>query len=161
VKRDVNQENRNARLRRHERVRKQVHGTPARPRLCVFRSLNHIYAQIIDDDSGRTLAQASSLKLELPPVPEAPEKTAEKAPEKAPEKAGKPEKGEKGKDKGGKKPARPMSLKMRRSVAVGKAIAAVAVEKGIKAVAFDRGGYLYHGRVAALAKAAREGGLEF
>ena len=161
MKRDVNQENRNARLRRHERVRKQVHGTPARPRLCVFRSLNHIYAQIIDDDSGRTLAQASSLKLELPPVPEAPEKAAEKAPEKAPEKAGKPEKGEKGKDKGGKKPARPMSLKMRRSVAVGKAIAAVAVEKGIKAVAFDRGGYLYHGRVAALAKAAREGGLEF
>ena len=161
MKRDVNQENRNARLRRHERVRKQVHGTPARPRLCVFRSLNHIYAQIIDDDSGRTLAQASSLKLELPPVPEAPEKTAEKAPEKAPEKAGKPEKGEKGKDKGGKKPARPMSIKMRRSVAVGKAIAKVAIENGIKAVAFDRGGYLYHGRVAALAKAAREGGLEF
>lgn len=165
MKRDVNQENRNARLRRHERVRKQVHGTPARPRLCVFRSLNHIYAQIIDDDSGRTLAQASSLKLELAAVPEAPEKAPEKEPEKAPEKAGekagKPEKGEKGKDKGGKKPARPMSLKMRRSVAVGKAIAAVAVEKGIKAVAFDRGGYLYHGRVAALAKAAREGGLKF
>ena len=161
MKRDVNQENRNARLRRHERVRKQVHGTPARPRLCVFRSLNHIYAQIIDDDSGRTLAQASSLKLEFAAVPQAPEKAPDKAPEKAGEKADKPEKGEKGKDKGGKKPARPMSLKMRRSVAVGKAIAAVAVEKGIKAVAFDRGGYLYHGRVAALAKAAREGGLEF
>jgi large subunit ribosomal protein L18 len=161
VKRDVNQENRNARLRRHERVRKTVHGTPARPRLCVFRSLSHIYAQIIDDESGRTLAQASSLKLELPPVPAVPEKAAEKGPEKAGEKADKPEKGEKGKDKGGKKPARPMSIKMRRSVAVGKEIAKVAIEKGIKAVAFDRGGYLYHGRVAALAKAAREGGLEF
>jgi len=160
VKRDVNQEKRHGRLRRHERVRKQVHGTAARPRLCVFRSLNHIYAQIIDDDSGRTLAAASSLKLELPPVPAPPEK--------APEQAEKPEKGEKGKggkgdkgDKGGKKPAPPASLKMRRSSAVGKAIAVAAIEKGIKAVAFDRGGYLYHGRVAALAKAAREGGLEF
>lgn len=154
MKRDVNQEKRHSRLRRHERVRKQVHGTAARPRLCVFRSLNHIYAQIIDDDSGRTLAAASSLKLELPPVPAPPEK--------APDKAEKPEKGDKGKDaKGGKKPAPPKSLKMRRSAAVGKAIAAAAIEKGIKAVAFDRGGYLYHGRVAVLAKAAREGGLEF
>ncbi len=154
MKRDINQEKRQSRLRRHERVRKQVHGTAARPRLCVFRSLNHIYAQIIDDDSGRTLAAASSLKLELQPVP---------APvEKAPEAAEKPAKGEKGeKGKGGKKPAPPASLKMRRSSAVGKAIAVVAIEKGIKAVAFDRGGYLYHGRVAALAKAAREGGLEF
>lgn len=157
MKRDINQEKRRSRLRRHERVRKQVHGTAARPRLCVFRSLNHIYAQIIDDDSGRTLAAASSLKLELPQAP---------APaEKAPEQAEKPEKGEKGKggkgDKGGKKPAPPASLKMRRSSAVGTAIAVAAIEKGIKAVAFDRGGYLYHGRVAALAKAAREGGLEF
>jgi ribosomal protein L18 len=82
--------------------------------------------------------------------------------EKAPEAAEKPAKGEKGKDgKGAKKPAPPTSAKMRRSMAVGKAIAAAAIEKGIKAVAFDRGGYLYHGRVAALAKAAREGGLEF
>jgi large subunit ribosomal protein L18 len=152
VKRDANQERRRSRLRRHERVRKQVHGTSARPRLCVFRSLNHIYAQIIDDESGTTLAQASSLRVELAPV-------AQQAPEKAPDA---PEKAEKGKDgKGQKKPARPLSLKMRRSVAVGKAIAAAAMAKGIKAVAFDRGGYLYHGRVAALAKAAREGGLEF
>jgi large subunit ribosomal protein L18 len=154
VKRDVNQEKRHGRLRRHERVRNKVHGTSARPRLCVFRSLNHIYAQIIDDDRGATLAAASSLKLELPPLQEAPEK--------APEKAEKPEKGEKGKEgKGSKKASRPLSMKMRRSMAVGKAIAAVALEKGIKAVAFDRGGYIYHGRVAALAKAAREGGLEF
>ncbi len=154
MKRDVNQEKRHGRLRRHERVRNKVHGTSARPRLCVFRSLNHIYAQIIDDDRGATLAAASSLKLELPPLQEAPEK--------APEKAEKPEKGEKGKEgKGSKKASRPLSMKMRRSIAVGKAIAAVALEKGIKAVAFDRGGYIYHGRIAALAKAAREGGLEF
>lgn len=154
MKRDVNQEKRHGRLRRHERVRNKVHGTSARPRLCVFRSLNHIYAQIIDDDRGATLAAASSLKLELPPLQEAPEK--------APEKAEKPEKGEKGKEgKGSKKASRPLSMKMRRSMAVGKAIAAVALEKGIKAVAFDRGGYIYHGRIAALAKAAREGGLEF
>jgi large subunit ribosomal protein L18 len=150
-------------MRRHERVRNKVHGTAERPRLCVFRSLNHIYAQIIDDGTGRTLAYASSLKIELPAVeapaaPEAP--AAEGAPAEKAAKQGKQEKGDKG--KGGKKgPQRPMSLKMRRSVAVGKAIAVVALEKGIKAVAFDRGGYLYHGRVAALAKAAREGGLEF
>ena len=154
MKRDINQEKRHERLRRHRRVRNKVHGTSARPRLCVFRSLNHIYAQIVDDDTGRTLAAASSLKLELAPLPEAPEK--------APEKADKPEKGKEGKDgKGGKKAARPLSMKMRRSVAVGTAIAAAALEKGIKAVAFDRGGYIYHGRIAALAKAAREGGLEF
>jgi len=160
VKRDINREKRRARIRRHERVRDKVRGTAERPRLCVFRSLNHIHAQIIDDVTGRTLASASSLKLEFPPVeaPASPEAPAQQA-----EKPGKPEKGEKGdKGKGGKKGAqRPMSLKMRRSVAVGKAIAAAALEKGIKAVAFDRGGYLYHGRVAALAKAAREGGLEF
>jgi large subunit ribosomal protein L18 len=166
VKRDVHQEKRVARIRRHERVRKQVHGTPARPRLCVFRSLNHIYAQIIDDDSGRTIVAASSLKLEFPaeaaPAPAAAEKPegAEKQEkgEKG-EKGGKGEKGDKGKGKG--KQARPLSAKMRRSIAVGKAIAEAARAKGITAVAFDRGGYLYHGRVAALAKAAREGGLEF
>ena len=135
-------------------MRNTVHGTSTRPRLCVFRSLNHIYAQIIDDDARRTLVAASSLKVELASIPEAPEKASEKA--------DKPEKGEKGKEgKGGKKAPRPLSTKMRRSIAVGKAIAAAALEKGIKAVAFDRGGYLYHGRIAALAKAAREGGLEF
>lgn len=151
MKRDINQEKRRGRLRRHARVRTKVHGTAAQPRLCVFRSLNHIYAQIIDDDAGRTLAAASSLKLELPPLPEAPEKASERA--------DKPEKGKEG--KGAKKPARPLSVKMRRSAAVGREIAAAALAKGIKAVAFDRGGYIYHGRVALLAKAAREGGLEF
>jgi large subunit ribosomal protein L18 len=161
VKRDVHKEKRSARVRRHERVRKQVHGTAARPRLCVFRSLSHIYAQIIDDDSGRTLAAASSLKLELPQAEPAPAPAVEETPaggEKQ-EKGGKGEKADKGKGKA--KPPRPLSMKMRRSIAVGKAIAEAARAKGITAVAFDRGGYLYHGRVAALAKAAREGGLEF
>jgi large subunit ribosomal protein L18 len=156
VKRDVHREKRHARLRRHERVREKVRGTAQRPRLCVFRSLGHIYAQIIDDDSGRTLAAASSLKIELPPVGEAPEKAPQV------EGADRPEKGEKGdKGKAKAKKERPLSTKMRRSVAVGTAIAATALAKGIKSVAFDRGGYLYHGRVAALAKAAREAGLEF
>jgi large subunit ribosomal protein L18 len=161
VKRDVNREKRRARVRRHERVREKVRGTAEQPRLCVFRSLNHIYAQIIDDGTGRTLAYASSLKAELPPAE--PQGAQEAQTAQPAEKAGKPEKGEKGeKGKGGKKKApRPMSLKMRRSVAVGKAIAEAALQKGIKSVAFDRGGYLYHGRVAALARAAREGGLEF
>jgi len=160
VKRDINREKRRGRIRRHERVRDKVRGTSDRPRLCVFRSLNHIYAQVIDDGTGRTLAYATSLKVEFPPV-EA--QAAQAAPAEQADKPGKPEKTEKGdKGKGGKKGApRPMSLKMKRSIAVGKAIAAAALEKGIKTVAFDRGGYLYHGRVAALAKAAREGGLEF
>lgn len=162
MKRDVHQEKRRARIRRHERVRKQVHGTAAKPRLCVFRSLNHIYAQIIDDDSGRTLAAASSLKVELPAVEAAPAPASAEKPEGAEkqEKAEKSGKGEKG-DKGKGKKARPLSAKMRRSIAVGKAIAEAARAKGVTAVAFDRGGYLYHGRVAALAKAAREAGLEF
>ncbi len=155
MKRNVHREKRRARTRRHERVRDKVHGTAERPRLCVTRSLGHIYAQIIDDDSGRTLVAASSLKIALPAVEQ---------PAPPPEKPAQAEKGGKG-DKGGKgkKPAeqRPLSLKMRRSVAVGKLIAEAAIAKGIKAVAFDRGGYLYHGRVAALAKAARESGLDF
>lgn len=157
MKRDVNREKRRARVRRHERVRDKVHGTAGRPRLCVTRSLTHIYAQIIDDDSGRTLAAASSLKIVLPAVEPPPPPPAEDA-----EKAGKGEKGDKGKGKGkDKKPEAPKSVKMRRSIAVGKAIAEAALAKGIKTVAFDRGGYLYHGRVAALAKAARDGGLDF
>lgn len=132
--RDVQREKRKARLRRHARVRKQVHGTAERPRLSVFRSLNHIYAQVIDDEAGSTIISASSLKLtELPA-----EENAE----------------------GGKK-KKPLSSKMRRSVATGRAVAERALEKGITLVTFDRGGYLYHGRVAALAEAARKAGLKF
>lgn len=111
-----------ARLRRHKRVRKLISGTPARPRLCVFRSISNIYAQIIDDVNGVTLASASTLDSEL-----------------------------KGSYGGNKEAAK----------AVGKLVAAKAIEKGIKEVVFDRGGYIYHGRVAELAEGAREGGLEF
>lgn len=111
-----------ARLRRHERVRKNISGTAEKPRLNVYRSLNHIYAQIIDDTAGATLASASSL-----------------------------EKAFDGSNGGNAEGAK----------VVGKMIAEKALEKGIKTVVFDRGGYVYHGRVAALADGAREGGLDF
>jgi len=113
-----------ARQYRHQRVRKQVKGTAERPRLCVFRSLDHIYVQIIDDSQGRTLAAASTLDADV-----------------RQELSGK--------------------NKAEQSKVVGKAIAKRAIDAGIKQVVFDRGGYLYHGRVQALADAAREGGLEF
>ena len=109
------------RQRRHARVRKTVAGTAAAPRLNVYRSLNHIYAQIIDDVNGVTLAAASSV-----------EKDFEGA-------------------TGNKEAARK----------VGKLVAERAKAKGIDTVVFDRGGYIYHGRVAELAEGAREGGLEF
>ena len=110
-----------ARIKRHYRVRKNISGTAERPRLNVFRSLNHIYAQVIDDVNGVTLVSASSLDKGF--------------------------EGYGGNIEGAK--------------AVGKAVAEKAVAAGIKAVVFDRGGYVYHGRVAALAEGAREGGLEF
>jgi len=111
-----------ARLRRHERVRERVVGTPQRPRLCVFRSLKHIYAQIIDDQAGRTLVAASDLEKDLSLATD-----------------GK-------KDVAGR---------------VGGLLAQRALERGIKMVVFDRGGYRFHGRVKALAEAAREAGLQF
>jgi large subunit ribosomal protein L18 len=104
-----------------QRVRKNVHGTPARPRLSVYRSNTGMYAQIIDDEGGRTLASASSLK----------DKKATGIP------------------------------KIEQAKLVGQAIAAKAKEAGIEQVVFDRNGYLYHGRVKALAEAAREAGLNF
>jgi large subunit ribosomal protein L18 len=108
------------RLRIHKRIRHRVKGTAERPRLAVFRSVKHIYAQVIDDGQGHTMVAASSN-----------EKTG----------------GSGGNVAGAK--------------AIGKLIAERAKQKGIKAVVFDRGGYLYHGRVKALADAAREAGLEF
>jgi len=111
------------RERRRMRVRKKVYGTAARPRLNVFRSLKHIYAQVIDDDRGITLVAASSLSPEL-----------------------------RGKVNGGN---------IEGAAAVGRLIAEKAKAKGINKVVFDRAGYLYHGRVKALADAARENGLEF
>ena len=112
---------RKMRVVRHRRVRKVVSGTPERPRLCVFRSLKDIYAQVIDDVNGRTIAAASSLEPEI----------------------------------------RSSVGKVPKAEAVGAAIAQRAVTKGATKVVFDRGGYMYHGRVKALAEAAREGGLIF
>lgn len=109
------------RLRIHARIRERVKGTPERPRLAVYRSLKHIYAQVIDDRSGQTLASASS------------------------------------KDKGSAIDGGNIAG----AKAIGSAVAGRAKEKGITKVVFDRGGYLYHGRVKALADAAREAGLEF
>ncbi len=106
----------------HKRIRRKVNGSGGRPRLAVYRSLKNIYAQLIDDAEGRTLASAS---------------TTEKQ----------------GKIGGGGN--------LQGAKEVGKLIAQRAVDKGIKQVVFDRGGYLYHGRVKALAEAAREAGLEF
>ena len=106
------------RYRRHLRVRNKVSGTPERPRLVVFRSLKHIYAQLVDDTTSRTLATVSDLKVE---------------------------KGKKGE----------------RAAEVGKLIAERAKSAGITRVVFDRAGYRYHGRVKAVADAARKGGLEF
>lgn len=113
-----------ARARRHSRIRKKVSGTTDRPRLSVHRSLNHIYAQIIDDSHSSTLVAASTLDKDL-----------------------KSETGHKGNVTMAKK--------------VGELVAKKAVSKGIKKVVFDRSGYLYHGRVKALADGAREAGLEF
>ena len=113
-----------ARIARHKRVRKKVFGSTEKPRLNVFRSLNHIYVQVIDDFSGRTIVAASSADKDF-----------------------------KGKiTTGGNIEA---------AKTVGTLIAQKAAGKGIKKVIFDRGGYLYHGRIKALADAARKGGLEF
>jgi len=120
----VSYERRTSRLRRHNRVRRSVAGTQARPRMAVFRSLKHIYAQIIDDTTGHTVASASSREPAL---------------------AG---------DIGG----RP---KKEQAKVVGRAAAERAKALGIDAVVFDRGGYRYHGRIQALADAAREAGLKF
>lgn len=113
-----------SRARRHIRVRAKIAGTAARPRLNVYRSLQHIYAQVIDDESGQTLAAAST-----------------------------------------NEPAVRVQLDTRKKQEeaglVGALVAQRAIEKGVKQVVFDRGGYIYHGRVKALAEAARGAGLEF
>jgi large subunit ribosomal protein L18 len=150
------------RERIHKRIRHKVRGTGARPRLAVFRSLSHIYAQIIDDTKGRTLVAAASSEESLRgAAPAAPteEPAAEAPAAKAP--SGKAPKGEK---KGAKKAApatKPSGGNLAGAKLIGQAIASRAKEKGIKQVVFDRGGYLYHGRIKALADAAREAGLEF
>lgn len=114
----------NIRREKHRKIRNRFTGTPERPRLAVFRSNNHIYAQVIDDEAGNTLAAASTLdkdvKAEL-------DKTND----------------------------------MAAAALLGTVIAKKALEKGIKAVVFDRGGFIYHGKIKALADAARGAGLEF
>lgn len=107
-----------SRIKRHQKIRRRIIGTEDRPRLSVFRSLSHIYAQIIDDSQNQTLVSSSDVKL----------------------------------NKGSKK---------EKAYQVGKKLAEKAKKLKIKGVVFDRGGYLYHGRVAELARGAREGGLKF
>ncbi len=136
------------RWRRHKRVRNRVVGTPERPRVTVFRSNTHIYAQIIDDTTGRTLVSVSSLKVAAPATAPAPA---------TPEEGGKKAK----KGKGGEAAAAPVGRKTAMAREVGRLLAEAAKEKGVSKVAFDRGGYLYHGRVAALADEARKHGLDF
>jgi large subunit ribosomal protein L18 len=115
------------RKRIRNRIRKKLAGSPERPRLAVFRSQGHIYAQVIDDEAGRTICSASSLDGAF-----------------------------KGAGKGKKRGAN-----MAAAREVGQLIASRAKEKGVQAVVFDRGGFLYHGRIKALADAARESGLKF
>ena len=111
---------REARLRRHRRIRGKVSGTASRPRLAVFRSNKGIFAQLIDDENAKTLAASSWLQLK-----------------------------------------KSSGNKTQQASEVGKQLAAAAKAAGVTACVFDRGGYLYHGRVKALADGAREGGLEF
>jgi large subunit ribosomal protein L18 len=149
----VHQEKVLKRIRRHRRVRNKIVGTPERPRLCVFRSTKHIYAQLVDDTTCRTIGAASSLKVSEPkPDAKADVKDDAKADAKA---------DPKGASKAASKAKKKIGRKIFLATEVGKQIAEIAKQKGIQKVAFDRGGYLYHGRVAALAEAARKNGLEF
>lgn len=115
---------RQQRVRRHHRVRRKVEGSTGRPRLAVFRSLQHIYAQVIDDTAGRTLVSASTLEGEL-------------------------------------KEQLTGKTKKEQARVIGRALGERARAAGVEKVVFDRGGFLYHGRVAELASAARESGLQF
>ncbi len=112
------------RIQRHRRIRKRVLGLAERPRLCVFRSHKHLYAQIVDDFQGKVMLGVSTLDETL-------------------------------------RKAAPSGGNVTAAVALGKRVAEIAKKHGITKVVFDRGGYIYHGRIKALADAAREGGLEF
>jgi large subunit ribosomal protein L18 len=120
-----------SRTKRHSRVREKVRGSAARPRLAVFRSIEHIYAQLIDDDAGKTLVQASSLDVRAATASPSPAESQSKG------------------------------KKSERAKAVGAMLGDKAKAKGIGEVVFDRGGYRYHGRVKALGDAARGAGLRF
>jgi large subunit ribosomal protein L18 len=148
------------RWRRHQRVRNRVVGTSERPRVCVFRSNDHIYAQLIDDTAGKTLLSVSSLKLDAGPAAKPAAKAGTAKAEGAKAEGAKPEgkKGKKG-EKAEKEAAGGRKTTLAREV--GRLLAEAAKAKGVGKVCFDRGGYLYHGRVAALADSARKHGLEF
>jgi len=120
----VSKKRRDARMRRKTSVRKKLHGTAERPRVSVFRSHKNIYAQVIDDDQGRTLLSFDGRKGGECEIPEG------------------------------------IAGKCAAAYVVGRGLAGIAKEKGINAVVFDRNGYLYHGRVAALARGLRDGGIE-
>jgi len=150
------------RWRRHKRVRNKVIGTPERPRVCVFRSNTHIYAQLIDDTAGRTLVSVSSLKLDAPTArPAAKPAAATAAKAKAEGKKGKKADKAEATETAATTAGTPAGRKTVLAREVGRLLAEAAKAKGVSKVAFDRGGYLYHGRVAALADAAREAGLDF
>ena len=117
------------RHRIHRKIRAKIFGTKDRPRLCVFRSANHIYAQLIDDEKSKVLAEVSDLKIKKDNLPS----------HKASARQG----------------------KINRAMEVGKLIAKEATKKNVEKVVFDRGGFVFHGRVKALAEGAREGGLKF
>jgi large subunit ribosomal protein L18 len=129
-------EKKKIRSRVHKRIRQKLRGTAERPRLAVFRSVAHIYAQVIDDAQGKTLVAASSVAKDAKPARAA---------------------------KGGKttKTSKTSGGNVAAAMAIGKLVAERAKQKGIAKVVFDRGGYPYHGRVKALAEAARAAGLEF
>ncbi|MCL1790147.1 MAG: 50S ribosomal protein L18 [Peptococcaceae bacterium] len=159
-------------IRRAKRksVRKKVSGTAQRPRLSVFRSLNHIYAQIIDDERGITLAAASSLDQEFRTAGKSDSVAASASDDKATvaatgKAAGKTADKAAPKGKSGKTKTTDSTRETGGNIVgaqkVGKLIAEKAKAKGIEKVVFDRGGNIYHGRVAALAEAAREAGLDF
>ena len=120
---DIAHERRHSRIRRHRRVRKKIHGTAERPRLAVFRSNQHLVAQVIDDDAGRTLAAASTTEAD--------------------------------------QRAAGSGATVDAATRVGQLVAERAKAAGVERVVFDRGGFIYHGRIAAVAAAAREAGLEF
>jgi large subunit ribosomal protein L18 len=122
---DTSKNRRSAWLKRKQRVGKRINGTNERPRLTVFRSHRHIYAQIVDDDQGHTMVSCDSQHAGGDKVPEG------------------------------------LDGKCASAYRVGKTIAGIAKDKGVAKIVFDRNGYLYHGRVAALARGARDGGLEF
>ena len=109
---------------RHQRIRNKVRGTAERPRMCIYRSLNNIYVQVIDDAAGKTLVAASTMEKDI-------------------------------------KAKLEKTNNVEAAKALGEIIAKRALDKGIETVVFDRGGYIYHGKVAALAEAAREAGLQF